>query len=107
MPSTFLSVYITVPTMPEAQAIARALVESRLAACVNIFPNVSSVYRWEGKIEEANEVVLIAKSRADCFEPLRQKVLSLHPAQCPCIVGLPFAMGHQPFLGWIVKETTQ
>ncbi|MER2519485.1 MAG: divalent-cation tolerance protein CutA [Bdellovibrionales bacterium] len=106
MPATFLSVYITVPTMAEAQAIARALVEAKLAACVNIFPNVNSVYRWEGKVEEAQEIVLIAKSRTDAFEPLRQKVLNLHPAKCPCIVGLPFTMGHQPFLGWIVKETT-
>lgn len=107
MPATFLFVYVTVANLPEARSIARALVESRLAACVNILPNVTSVYRWEDKLEESNEIVLIAKSRADCFEALKRKVLSLHSAKCPCIVALPFTMGHQPFLGWIVKETTQ
>jgi periplasmic divalent cation tolerance protein len=101
-----ISVHITASSRPEADKIAKALVNEKLAACVNIVPAVHSVYRWEGKIEESDEILLIAKSRAELFEPLRKLVKALHSYECPCIVAMPVTAGHQPFLDWVVKETT-
>ena len=103
MPS-IISVTITTSSRAEAETIARALVEEKFAACVNIIPGVRSIYRWEGKVEESDEFMLIAKSRAELFEPLRKLVTTLHSYDCPCIVASPVTAGHQPFLDWIVKE---
>jgi len=105
MPS-FLSVYITAPSRELAEKIARALVEERLAACVNIISGSRSIYRWKGHVEAASEVVLIAKSRAGLFEPLEKRVKELHSHEVPCIVAWPIAAGHQPYLDWLEKETT-
>ena len=100
-----ISVYITVSSRPEAEKIARALVEEKFAAGVNIIPGVRSIYRWEGRIEESDEVILIAKSRPELFESLRKLVKTLHSYECPCIVASPVTVGHLPFLDWVVKET--
>jgi len=105
MPSS-LSLYITVPSREIAEKIARALVEEKLAACINIFAGVRSIYRWKGKVETANEVCLVAKSRAELFDKLEKRVKELHPYECPCIVAFPIGMGHQPYLDWIAEETT-
>ncbi|HUY68029.1 MAG TPA: divalent-cation tolerance protein CutA [Alphaproteobacteria bacterium] len=101
----FLSVYITVPAREAAGTIARALVEERLAACVNILPAMHSVYRWQGKVEEADEWALIAKTRAALFAALEKRVKELHPHACPCIAGWPIVAGHRPYLDWIETET--
>ena len=101
-----ISVTITASSRPEAEVIARALVGEKLAACVNIISGVRSIYRWDGKVEEADEIILIAKTRPELFEPLRKLVKTLHSYQCPCIVASPVTMGHQPFLDWVAKETT-
>jgi periplasmic divalent cation tolerance protein len=87
-----------------AEAIGRTLVEERLAACVNIIPGARSIYRWEGKVETANEVVLIAKGRSDLFKQIDNRVRELHPYECPCIVGWPIVAGHQPYLDWLAHE---
>jgi periplasmic divalent cation tolerance protein len=94
-------VYMTAGGLEEARRIGRELVESRLAACVNILPGMQSVYRWEGKIEEAAEVVMIAKTTASCVAALAERVKSLHSYDCPCVVSLQVDGGHQPFLEWI------
>ena len=100
-----VSVYITVPSRDMAERIARALVEEQLAACVNIVPGVRSLYRWKGRVETANEVVLIAKTRKASFDALEKRVKELHSYEVPCIVALPIEAGHQPYLDWIEKET--
>jgi periplasmic divalent cation tolerance protein len=105
--SNFLSVYITASNAAEADKIAQALVAEKMAACVNIFPAVRSLYRWEGKMHDETEIVLIAKTRMERFEALKNLVKTLHSAACPCIVATPITAGHQPFLTWIVQETTK
>jgi len=97
----FVSVYMTAASPDEAEIIARALVEERLAACVNIIPNARSVYRWQGQIETATEALLIAKSRASVFPRLEEKVKSLSSYTCPCIVAWPISGGHPPYLEWL------
>jgi periplasmic divalent cation tolerance protein len=103
--SEFLSLYITVPFRDVAETIGRTLVEERLAACVNIIAGTRSIYRWEGKVEVASEVVLIAKSRAARFKQLEKRVKELHPYDCPCIVAWPIEAGYQPYLEWLAQET--
>ncbi len=98
-------VYITVPNMAEARALGRKLVESRLAACVNIIDQMHSMYWWEEKIQEDKEVIVLGKTRADRVPDLIEKVKSLHSYECPCIVTLPIMEGLRPFLDWVEKET--
>ena len=97
-------VYMTAGNKAEAQKIAKALVEHRLAACVNILENMQSVYRWENDIQVDAEVVLIAKTTERLVSELIEKVKSLHSYDCPCIVSLPISDGHAPFLEWIHDE---
>ena len=99
------SVYITAPNRDEALAIGRALVAARLAACANLFDGVHSVYWWEGTLEEADEVVLIAKTRSALLDEIITKVKSLHSDSCPCIVAWPIAAGNPDYLDWIDAET--
>ena len=104
--SSYLSVYITVPTQTVAEAIAQALVAEKLAACVNILPPLRSVYRWQGTIEHTEEIALLAKTRRDCFPALERLVKSLHPYACPCMVAWPIVAGHAPYLDWLTRETS-
>jgi len=97
-------IYMTAGSKPEAQKIGKALVESRLAACVNILDNMQSIYRWEEKVQEDSEVVLIAKTTETKVSPLIDKVKSLHSYDCPCIVSLPVLDGYLPFLDWVHTE---
>ncbi|MBT5107761.1 MAG: divalent-cation tolerance protein CutA [Rhodospirillaceae bacterium] len=98
-------VYITVGDEAEARRIGRALIEARLAACVNIHGRVQSLYRWDGAIQEDTEVVLIAKTRESLVRDLTEKVLTLHSYDCPCIVAMPVSGGNPAFLNWVVEET--
>jgi periplasmic divalent cation tolerance protein len=97
-------VYMTAGSKSEAQKIAKALVENRLAACVNILENMQSIYRWEEEIQQDTEVVLIAKTTERLVSELIDKVKSLHSYDCPCIVSLPILDGYAPFLNWIHDE---
>jgi periplasmic divalent cation tolerance protein len=103
----YISVYMTVASAEEAETIARALVTGKLAACVNILPGAKSIYRWKGQIEEAKETILVAKSRATLFPRIEEKVKNLSSYECPCIVAMPIAMGHRPYLDWLTAETVQ
>lgn len=98
-------VYVTARDKAEALVIGNALVEERLAACVNVFDGMTSVYRWEGKVEQATETVLIAKTKADLVEELIERVQRLHSYTCPCVVAWPIENGHAPYLDWIEQET--
>ena len=97
-------IYMTAGSKAEAQEIGNALVESQLAACVNILDNMQSIYRWEGKLQQDSEVVLIAKTIDSLVAQLIEKVKSLHSYDCPCIVSLPISDGYPPFLDWIQSE---
>lgn len=98
-------VYITVGSETEARDIGRALIDARLAACVNIHGAVQSLYRWDGAIQEDTEVVLIAKTRTSLVSALTSKVIALHSYDCPCIVSLPIVGGNPAFLDWVMEET--
>ena len=105
MLNTYL-IYMTASDLDEARRIARALVDERLAACVNILGPMESIYRWQGRVEEAGEVAMIAKTAETNVHALTKRVAELHSYACPCIVALPIEHGYAPFLEWIVGETT-
>jgi periplasmic divalent cation tolerance protein len=98
-------VYMTTESPEQARRIGRALVEARLAACVNILDGMTSLYWWQGKIDEGRETVLIAKTREDLVAPLTERVKSMHSYSCPCVVSIPIEGGSQAFLDWIAAET--
>lgn len=98
-------VYMTFPDQDAARRVGRSLLENRLVACVNILPGVQSVYWWEDKIQDENEVVLLAKTRDDLFEDVRARVCAQHPYEVPCVVALEIGHGHTPFLHWIDQQT--
>ncbi len=98
-------VYMTAATREEARRIGRALVEERLAACVNILPGMNSLYWWQGAVQDEQETVLIAKTRAALVERLSERVRALHSASVPCVVALAIEGGNPAFLQWIVDET--
>ena len=95
------------PDEESANAIALALVEERLAACVNILPRVQSVYRWQGAVESATEIPLFIKSTAANYPALEATIRNRHPYQVPEIIALPVTHGLSAYLDWIARETTQ
>lgn len=94
-------VLVTAPSADKAAEIARALVEERLAACGNILPGVRSIYRWEGRVHDEPEVLLLLKTTAERFDALRARVVALHPYEVPEVIRLDIAAGHAPYLDWI------
>ena len=98
-------VYMTAGSRAEAERIGRALVDERLAACVNILGGMTSVYRWQGAVETAEETVLIAKTRAALFDRLTARVKELHSYDVPCVVELPIGWGNPDYLDWLRDET--
>lgn len=99
--SEFVVVYITAPSESEAERIAGALVEERLAPCVNVVPQVLSTYSWEGKIQTDRELLLIVKTRADLFSRLEARVLELHCYEVPEIICLPIVKGSDKYVKWM------
>jgi uncharacterized protein involved in tolerance to divalent cations len=97
----YLLVSITTSSSEEAEKIAGALVQERLAACVNIVPAITSIYRWQGEVQKDSEVLLIAKSRPELFESLAARVKELHSYQVPEIIALPIVVGSKAYLNWI------
>jgi periplasmic divalent cation tolerance protein len=103
--SEFILVFVTCGSEEEALKIAHSLVEERLAACVNLVSPVRSIYRWEGKIWDEKEWILIIKTQKKRFEELEKKVKSLHSYSVPEIIGLPIVEGSASYLKWL-EETT-
>lgn len=101
--SGFVVVFCTAPS-GKADALAAALVEAHLAACVNI-EAVRSCYIWEGRLNFDDEALLIIKTKKDQFEPLRKRIVELHSYEVPEIIALPVVEGHQPYLDWLAKMT--
>jgi len=104
MADEYRLVYMTAGTKAGAEAIADALVEESLAACVNIIDGMMSVYRWEDRLHHGKEVVLIAKTTERRLEALTERVKELHSYECPCIVALPLKGGNPAFFDWISKQ---
>jgi periplasmic divalent cation tolerance protein len=98
-------VYTTWPSTVEAEKAGRALVERRLAACVNILPGMISHYRWEGKIERTEEAVMLVKTRASLAPKIEAAVKALHSYGTPAILVLPLESVEGNYLGWLLRET--
>lgn len=96
---------ITVPNDEAAQQIAATLVEERLAACVNIVPKIRSIFRWAGKIEDAQELLLIVKTTAPRYKALEERVKSIHPYENPEIVAIEASAAAEAYLRWAMDET--
>jgi periplasmic divalent cation tolerance protein len=103
MPVMF--VYVTAADADEAKNLGRQLVREQLAACANILPGATSIFRWQGKVEEAEEAILILKTTEQKLERLIERAKSLHSYDCPCIEALPVVEGNRDFLEWVVRET--
>lgn len=97
-------VYTTFPSLDVAQKICGTLVEERLIACANILSSMTSIYRWEGKIQTENEVSAILKTTEDRIEGVCGRVEKLHPYECPCFVTLPTDFVSSQFAKWISSE---
>ena len=98
-------IYSTAPSPDVASQLARGLVEARLAACVNMLPGMCSVYRFEGKLEEADEIALLIKTMSDKTDAVKAFLGDEHPYDTPCCVVLKIEDGLPEFLAWIVAET--
>jgi periplasmic divalent cation tolerance protein len=103
--SEALVVVTNCPDTATADRIARGLVESQLAACVNRLPGVESIYRWQGKVERASEVTLLIKTSRERYLAIEQAIRLWHPYEVPEIIALPVAVGFAPYLRWIEAET--
>ncbi len=103
MPQPLL-ILSTAPNVDEAARIARALVEDRLAACVNIVGGARSIYRWQGAIEDSPETLLLIKSDRRLFAELSRRLAVLHPYTTPEIIAVPIDTGSEPYLTWLASE---
>ena len=97
-------VEITAPSPAEAERIGRALVEERLASCANLLPGMRSIYRWKGRVEEAEETLLLVKTVEDALPALVERVRALHSYECPCIAAFPVSGGNPDYLAWVAAE---
>jgi periplasmic divalent cation tolerance protein len=95
----------TAPDRDAAGKIARGLVDAHLAACVSLVPSVTSVYRWKGKVETDEEILLVIKTRAELASRVIAEVPGLHPYEVPEVLCLPIEDGYGPYLDWIRSET--
>lgn len=105
MESQALVVYCTCPDQVVAERIAEAVVSERLAACVNLIPGMTSIYRWEGQIQRDAELLLIIKTRCSVYPKLEARIIELHPYRVPEIIALPMQAGSAAYLAWIADNT--
>ena len=99
-----LIVLCTVPDRNTAEEIAHILIADKLAACVNIIPGVTSVYRWENRIEQAEELILVIKTGSRTFPALQEKIADLHPYELPEIIAVPIHDGLPAYLNWLTQS---
>lgn len=95
----------TCPTEQEARKIAKALVDVRLAACVNILPGVASLFHWQGAVDESSEWLLLIKTRRGLFEKLSSELRRIHSYTVPEVIAIPVVEGSADYLDWIERET--
>lgn len=103
-PSSIL-LYVTCPDERLAEQLSQELIKNRLAACTNIYSGMKSYYWWKGKLESANEVVLIIKTRVQLSQQCQSLILKHHPYTVPCILEIPVLGGHPAYLKWLAAET--
>ena len=101
----FVVVLVTCGSEEEASKIAHALVDERLAACANMISPIRSIYRWQGKIWDEREWLLVVKTRETRFQDLEKRVKSLHSYQVPEIISLPILAGSSSYLSWLEEST--
>lgn len=97
-------VLVTVPSADKGAEIARTLVNEHLAACVNVLPSIRSIYRWEGRLYDENETLLLAKTTQERFAALRDRVIALHPYEVAEVLALPIEAGSAPYLAWLADS---
>jgi periplasmic divalent cation tolerance protein len=101
-----LELHVTMPDAEHAASLARALVDEGLAACVNIVPGVTSIYRWQGQVHEDTEVLCLIKTRPEVFERARARILELHPYEVPEILAFAVDDGSAAYLDWLRRATS-
>jgi periplasmic divalent cation tolerance protein len=99
-----LMVLTTFGSAEDASRAANALVDEQLAACVNILPSVTSIFRWEGEVQSSSEVLCLIKTTEAGFEKLRARLVELHPYDVPEVIALPIKAGHAPYLEWLTAS---
>lgn len=97
----------TIDSREAAEQIAHHIVEERLAACVNIISDITSVYRWKGALERASESLMVIKTTRERLPQLIERIKELHTYELPEVIALPIEDGYPPYLEWIVSETTE
>jgi len=97
-------VFMTAANRDEAVRLAEMLVEKRLAACVQILPEMESVYRWQGEVKREREILLLAKTVASRFDELESRVRAMHSYETPEIIAVPVTDSSAPYLGWLLAE---
>ena len=101
-----MELHVTMPDAEQAASLARVLVSEGLAACVNVVPGVRSVYTWEGRIHEDDEVLCLIKTRPSIFDRVRDRILALHPSEVPEILAFAVDDGSPAYLAWLRNATS-
>ena len=99
-------VFVTAPSLEVARRVGNDVVEKKLAACANLVPGIESIFHWEGKIQQEQEVFMLLKTQAGLIDDLAAAIRDLHPYSTPEIIALPILSGSRDYLEWIGAETT-
>jgi periplasmic divalent cation tolerance protein len=102
--SEIIIVFVTVPGLREGSRISKAILTSRLAACVNVIPGVQSIYKWKGKIVQEKEAMLVLKTTRLRYRKLEQKIKELHPYEVPEVIAIPLICGSSQYVEWVTRE---
>ena len=101
----YILILVTVGSLTEGEKIGKALIEEGLAACVNILPGVTSIFRWKGDVFSEGEQLMLIKSRKALFHKIKDRVMNLHSYDVPEIIGIPITLGSPDYLKWIDEAT--
>jgi periplasmic divalent cation tolerance protein len=104
--SDAIVVFMTASNADEARRIAQQLVESKLAACVQILPEIESIYRWNGEIQREKELLILAKTTADRFAALEKSVRAIHTYETPEIIAVPATQVSEPYQAWLIENVS-
>lgn len=105
MPTPAIAIFCTAPDPASAERIASALVDERLAACVNLVPGLTSVFRWEGQVQREPEVLLMIKTQRGRFDAVAARIKALHPYTVPELIALPIDASTPDYLAWLEENT--
>jgi periplasmic divalent cation tolerance protein len=103
--SNIRMVFMTVPDEETGARLVRDVVEAGLAACGNLLPGVRSIYRWRDEICDESEVLVLLKTTEDCYASLQERLVELHPYDCPEVIAVPLIDGHPDYLSWVREQT--